>query len=796
MPSPSLVQTIGTLALTTSAGAVTVTTATVAGHTILVRCADTNLTSVPAVTDSAGNTYVQIATSVAAGAPRTTLFASIAATAIPHSGTITVTPGSGEEIAVVAEEWSGITGIDQFVETNALSGTSLAAAGFTTLQANETIYAASSTLDLRTFTGDAGYSTLTQANNGQASPNETTTYGQYEAVASAGAQSGYSASVNSSVASSVVVLSFISGVPFAPSAPVAVVLDLPLEITITWIAPSGFSASSQEVQRSSDGLTWQTLTTLGGSATVYTDTTVLSQTPYYYRIVAVNSAGSTDSPPSLQVVTPAQPLLLGYTLTYTPMAVSLSWQSLSGGTGYVPERSTSPVPSSFTPLPLPGGIASQTATTFVDTTIVAGTLYYYRVQGTSPAGTFYSPIVGLYAPGPAAPAAPQLAIDPYFQGSVTLWWQPVVSMRPPVYAVQRSPHNANTWTVLASGIYGGTYSDEGVPSAGTWDYQVTVTDAPPGSIITGRTNTGAIGTITVPVLPTAAPSLISSPGSLAATAVASPSSGATSYTLQRSSDQTRTWTTVQSGLSTPSATDTGLAAYTRYWYRYVASDGSGHSANGPPRSIFLDGNSSPPSRGLRFIINHADVSALTTLVEPQLDRQVGNQGATSRLRVHFEPTTSNPSTLAWPQEVQIYDGPQLIFTGWIDDVTRHSLSPSAEEDDLVAADAAVMVANNSYVTECFEQQTAGWVVQCLIARYLPGLSTAGVQAGPVVPYVALQTQTLLSAIRRLLGLGAASAQSPYFLFTPDLDCVLAFGGTLPQAPFLLSDANPITRGYP
>lgn len=571
--------------------------------------------------------------------------------------------------------------------------------------------------------------------------------------------------------------------PATTGAPTLTAVQVPLGVTVAWTPVS--ELGYQSVQRSPDNATWSTIVTnLSGSTASYTDASVLTNTLYYYRIVATNDVGSSNG--TSASITSAQPLMvITYTETYNPAAVNLSWQALSGATGYVPQRSTNN--SSWSNLS-----ASLVGTSYIDSSVSPGVLYYYRIQGTSGAGTFYSPVVGVYAPGPAIPAAPTLAINPYFPQGVDVWWAPVVSMNPPTYSVQRSVHSANAWTTLASGIYGTFYEDEGVPFAGSWDYRILVTDVPPGTAVTGYSNTGATATIAVNVLPPAAPLLVSPPGSLTVSANWPQVGSAATYTLQRSADACQTWATVASGLTALSYTDSGLTAYSRYWYRVQAVNG-GNTATGPPRSVFVDGNAAPPA-GYRLILGGVDQSAKMTLTEPKLDRQVAGQGANLSLRLHFEP---GPNTVSAWEPAVLLNGQQVLHQGWVNDYVRISTNPVVEDVTMTAPDAVALCLNTTYVTESFEQQTLGFILRQLLARNVPGLTVANVQSGPVIPYLALQGESLLSAIRKLLSQSAAAVQQPFFRVAADLDVRLTMGsGSLPTAPFQLSDASPITGGYP
>jgi titin len=71
-------------------------------------------------------------------------------------------------------------------------------------------------------------------------------------------------------------------------------------IALSWTNVTNYTRTGFKIQRSPNGTnSWTTVTTLGATATTYTNTGLTSLTRYYYRLVAVNLAG--DSAPSAVV---------------------------------------------------------------------------------------------------------------------------------------------------------------------------------------------------------------------------------------------------------------------------------------------------------------------------------------------------------------------------------------------------------------------------------------------------------------------------------------------------------------
>ena len=174
----------------------------------------------------------------------------------------------------------------------------------------------------------------------------------------------------------------LSTLPLAPSGLVASsTTDVPTdELQLTW-TDNAYNESGYPLERSTtSGGGFSLVTTLGAGSTAYTDSGLTEGTRYYYRVRATNSIG--NSAYSSEA--------LGTTLLNTPTAaaitssssteVGLSWTDTSSvETGFTVERSTTSG-GTFTSV----GTAAANATTFTDTTVVAGTTYFFRIRTTNP----------------------------------------------------------------------------------------------------------------------------------------------------------------------------------------------------------------------------------------------------------------------------------------------------------------------------------------------------------------------------------------------------------------------------
>ena len=201
----------------------------------------------------------------------------------------------------------------------------------------------------------------------------------------------------------------------APSAPRNVIATAvsDTEIRVDWETPATDGAdpiTGYRVERSTDGTTYTTLTTVGVALT-HTDTGLTQQTRYYYRVVAINSTGdSTESAPADTTtlrtpVVPTAPTGLMATAS-GPNAIVLSWTAPSddGGrpiTGYQIESSD----DNSVWADLVANTGTQDVR-YVDNTVTPTSTRYYRVYAINVVGT--GPVSNeANATTPAVPMIPE-----------------------------------------------------------------------------------------------------------------------------------------------------------------------------------------------------------------------------------------------------------------------------------------------------------------------------------------------------------------------------------------------------
>ncbi len=139
------------------------------------------------------------------------------------------------------------------------------------------------------------------------------------------------------------------------------------EVILSW--DSVANATQYKIYQSTDNSTWTLLNST--NATTYTTAKLTNSGTYYYKIEALNSTGAVLSTQytNVKFYPPAKPA--GLTAVISGGEVKLSWNAVTGATGYYVYRGTSAGNETL--------LGSALNNSYTDSNIKAGTTYYYYV---------------------------------------------------------------------------------------------------------------------------------------------------------------------------------------------------------------------------------------------------------------------------------------------------------------------------------------------------------------------------------------------------------------------------------
>ena len=234
---------------------------------------------------------------------------------------------------------------------------------------------------------------------------------------------------------------------------------------LTWSAVSG--AAFYRVYRSeSRGTGYSLLGTT--SSTSYVNTGAAVGKTYYYRVKAVNSAGtsaySNIVSGTARTPAPAAPVLKGGTSSASGKP-QLTWAAVDGAAKYDVYRSNS-ANGTFSK------VGSTDKTTYVNTGAVQGVTYFYKIRAVGASGASgFSNTVAIHVAGVVkAPAAVALSGIKADAAGITVTWKTTANAD--TYNVLRRDASNTAWKVIARGVSGTSYKDTTVARGVMYSYTV------------------------------------------------------------------------------------------------------------------------------------------------------------------------------------------------------------------------------------------------------------------------------------------------------------------------------------
>lgn len=227
--------------------------------------------------------------------------------------------------------------------------------------------------------------------------------------------------------------------------------------TIGWTSISG--ASKYYIYRASTIAGGYTLVA-NTTSTNYTNTGLTTGSTYYYRVAAYKTTYGNMSPPIAIRMQFTTPIIIKGCPT-SPTSISLQWSKVYGNNGYRIYRSTSSN-GTYT------NIGYTTATTYSDTSLSAGTTYYYKIAAyNSNTTTTQSGYVSI------KPAHVQVPTIYYAiannANSVTIKWTNVPNASS--YSIYRSLSASGTYSLIDT-VSKHSYKNTGLSANTTYYYKV------------------------------------------------------------------------------------------------------------------------------------------------------------------------------------------------------------------------------------------------------------------------------------------------------------------------------------
>jgi fibronectin type 3 domain-containing protein len=393
---------------------------------------------------------------------------------------------------------------------------------------------------------------------------------------------------------------------YAPAS-VSASVDSASALTLTWEEVEG--ATSYRVYRSTSADTDFVLVGTASTLT-YTDENLIGGTAYYYKVQGFNDKreGPLSAGLGVQILPVPPQIQAGAT---APGTLTLTWTTAAGASSYKVYRSL----SADTGFALLGTVNTLT---YTDENLIAGTVYYYKVQAVNTDTSGKSPLSEPVAA--RILTVPQGTVQVESSSMVSLTWEAVEGASS--YRVYRSL-SEDTGFSLQGTVSEGTYSDLGMSPNTPYYYKLQAVNSMGESLLS---DTLAIQILPVPLSLTVQETTTNTVSLIWATTVE-----ASSYQVYRSTSSNTDFALVGT-VNLPPYVDRNLKDGTTYYYKIRGINGD--TAGESPLSNQVPATTTPIAIGN---ITYSSVSGGTWALQSDGSRKspaIGHGGMT-KARVSF-----------------------------------------------------------------------------------------------------------------------------------------------------------------
>ncbi|PWW07152.1 aryl-phospho-beta-D-glucosidase BglC (GH1 family) [Paenibacillus cellulosilyticus] len=251
----------------------------------------------------------------------------------------------------------------------------------------------------------------------------------------------------------------------------------------------------------------------------------------------------------------------------------------------------------------------------------------------------------------SVPSAPASLSATAGNAQVTLTW--TASAGASSYNVKRAATSGGTYTTIATGVTGTTYTNTGLTNGTSYYYVVTAVNSAGESANSSQVSATPAATVTVPSAPTG---LTAAASNAQVTLSWTASTGATSYNVKRSTVSGGTFTTIAAGVTGTTYTNTGLTNGTTYYYVVSAVNSAGESANSSAASATPAGSTTTTNS---LVVQYKLTNANASDNQIYASFNIKNTGTTAvslsnlKLRYYLTKDSSSASLSYWVDYAQV-----------------------------------------------------------------------------------------------------------------------------------------------